>query len=52
MVAHNDDFVDSDGDSDGVVGNFFQHIHKGGKRATGNEVVDEGGYHTGCPGSQ
>ena len=52
MVAHDDDFVNGDGDSDGVVGNLFQHIPKGGKRATRNEVVDESGYRTGCPGSQ
>ena len=42
MVAHDDDFVDGDGDSGGVVGSLFQHIPKGAKRATGNEIVDDG----------
>ena len=42
VVAHDDDFVDGDGDSGGVVGSLFQHIPKGAKRATGNEIVDDG----------
>ena len=42
MVAHDDDFVDGDGDSGGVVGSLFQHIPKGAKRATRNEIVDDG----------
>ena len=46
MVAHDDDFVDGDGDSGGVVGSLFQHIPKGAKRATRNEIVDDGGWCT------
>ena len=50
MVAHDDDFVDGDGDSGGVVGSLFQHIPKGAKRATRNEILDDGGWCPGCSG--